>query len=146
MSNEKRPLGRGLDSLLGERPKQQGKTTLEINISDLNPSQYQPRQKMHKQTLEELSESIKQQGILQPLIARRRASGGYEIVLGERRWRAAQMAGLETVPVLVRELNNEEAAKIGLIENLQREDLNAMDLSRGLMRLQKEFNLSQEEL
>ena len=101
---------------------------------------------MYRDTLEELSESIKQQGVLQPLVARRLASGRYEIVVGERRWRAAQMAGLSTVPAVVRDLNNNETAKIALIENLQREDLNAMDQARGLQRLQKEFNLSQESL
>jgi ParB family chromosome partitioning protein len=101
---------------------------------------------MYRDTLEELAKSIKQQGVLQPLVARRLASGRYEIVVGERRWRAAQMAGLSTVPTIVRDLNNNETAKIALIENLQREDLNAMDQARGLQRLQKEFNLSQESL
>ena len=89
---------------------------------------------MYRDTLEELAESIKQQGVLQPLLARRLASGRYEIVVGERRWRAAQMAGLTTVPTVVRDLNNNETAKIALIENLQREDLNAMDQARGLQR------------
>ena len=101
---------------------------------------------MHKETLEELSKSIKSQGVLQPILARRRASGGFEIVVGERRWRASQLAGLKTIPTIIKDLNNNEAAKIGLIENLQREDLNAMDQARGLQRLQKEFNLSQQDL
>ena len=101
---------------------------------------------MYRDTLEELAQSIKQQGVLQPLVVRRLASGRYEIVVGERRWRAAQMAGLTTVPAVVRDLNNNETAKIALIENLQREDLNALDQARGLQRLQKEFNLSQESL
>ena len=101
---------------------------------------------MHKDTLEELSKSIKAQGVLQPILARKKASKGYEIVVGERRWRAAQLAGLKTIPTIVKELNNDEAAKIALIENLQREDLNAMDQARGLQRLQIEFNLSQQDL
>ena len=146
MGNDKRPLGKGLDSLLGER-----KTIAVGGISadpleDLVPGQFQSRKKMHKETLEELSKSIKSQGVLQPILARRRASGGFEIVVGERRWRASQLAGLKTIPTIIKDLNNNEAAKIGLIENLQREDLNAMDQARGLQRLQKEFNLSQQDL
>ena len=101
---------------------------------------------MHKSTLEELSQSIKEQGVLQPLIVRRLASGRFEIVVGERRWRASQLAGIATVPAIVKDLNNDETAKIALIENLQREDLNALDQARGLFRLQREFNLSQEDL
>ena len=146
MTKENSPLGKGLGSLLGDRPKQPVSGLTEISTEDLTPGQYQPRKKMYRDTLEELAKSIKQQGVLQPLVARRLASGRYEIVVGERRWRAAQMAGLSTVPTVVRDLNNSETAKIALIENLQREDLNAMDQARGLQRLQKEFNLSQESL
>jgi ParB family chromosome partitioning protein len=146
MTKDKTPLGKGLGSLLGDRPKQQNAGLTEIPTEDLTPGQYQPRKKMYRDTLEELAQSIKQQGVLQPLVVRRLASGRYEIVVGERRWRAAQMAGLTTVPAVVRDLNNNETAKIALIENLQREDLNALDQARGLQRLQKEFNLSQESL
>ena len=146
MTKDKTPLGKGLGSLLGDRPKQQNAGLTEIPTEDLTPGQYQPRKKMYRDTLEELAQSIKQQGVIQPLVVRRLASGRYEIVVGERRWRAAQMAGLTTVPAVVRDLNNNETAKIALIENLQREDLNALDQARGLQRLQKEFNLSQESL
>jgi len=146
MNEEKKSLGRGLDSLLGERPEKQPQGILQVPLEDLVPGQYQPRNKMHKDTLEELSKSIKAQGVLQPILARKKASKGYEIVVGERRWRAAQLAGLKTIPTIVKELNNDEAAKIALIENLQREDLNAMDQARGLQRLQIEFNLSQQDL
>ena len=146
MTKDNTPLGKGLGSLLGDRPKQQNAGLTEIPTEDLTPGQYQPRKKMYRDTLEELAQSIKQQGVLQPLVVRRLASGRYEIVVGERRWRAAQMAGLTTVPAVVRDLNNNETAKIALIENLQREDLNALDQARGLQRLQKEFNLSQESL
>ncbi|MBK69916.1 MAG: chromosome partitioning protein ParB [Euryarchaeota archaeon] len=146
MTDKKSGLGRGLDSLLGERPKGQDGGVSLIAIEDLSPGQFQPRKKMHRSTLEELSISIKEQGIIQPLVARRQASGRYEIVVGERRWRAAQMAGLKDVPVIIKNLDNHETAKIALIENLQREDLNALDQARGLQRLQKEFNLSQEAL
>jgi len=146
MNEEKKSLGRGLDSLLGERPERQQQGILQVPLEDLVPGQYQPRNKMHKDTLEELSKSIKAQGVLQPILARKKASKGYEIVVGERRWRAAQLVGLKTIPTIVKELNNDEAAKIALIENLQREDLNAMDQARGLQRLQIEFNLSQQDL
>ena len=146
MNKDKSSLGTGLDSLLGDRPKPEGVSVTQIPLDDLTPGQYQPRTKMHKTTLEELSQSIKEQGILQPLVVRSLASGRFEIVVGERRWRAAQLAGINSVPAIIRDWNNEETAKIALIENLQREDLNALDQARGLFRLQREFNLSQEEL
>ena len=146
MNKDKSSLGTGLDSLLGDRPKPEGLSVTQVSVDELAPGQYQPRTKMHKSTLEELSKSIKEQGVLQPLVVRRLASGRFEIVVGERRWRAAQMAGIDTVPAIIRDLNNDETAKIALIENLQREDLNALDQARGLLRLQREFNLSQEEL
>ena len=151
MTEEKKNLGTGLDSLLGgSRPSSQGPRSLgeihKIKLEDLTPGQYQPRTKMKRENLEELAESIKSEGVLQPIIVKSLASGRYEIVAGERRWRASKLAGLKLVPAIIRELNNDQTAKIALIENLQREDLNAMDLSRGLHRLQKEFNLSQEEL
>ena len=146
MSKDKSSLGTGLDSLLGDRPKAESLSVAQIALDDLTPGQYQPSSKMYKSTLEELSQSIKEQGVLQPLVVRRLASGRFEIVVGERRWRASQMAGLSTVPAIVKDLNNDETAKIALIENLQREDLNALDQARGLFRLQREFNLSQEDL
>ena len=146
MNKDKSSLGTGLDSLLGDRPKPEGVSVTQIPLDDLTPGQYQPRTKMHKSTLEELSQSIKEQGILQPLVVRRLASERFEIVVGERRWRAAQLAGINSVPAIIRDWNNEETAKIALIENLQREDLNALDQAKGLFRLQREFNLSQEQL
>ena len=146
MSKDKPSLGTGLDSLLGDRTKTDSPSVNDIAIEDLSPGQFQPRKKMYKSTLEELAESIKEQGVLQPLVVRRQASGRFEIVVGERRWRAAQIAGLSTVPAIVRELDNDESAKIALIENIQREDLNALDQARGRQRLQREFNLSQEAL
>lgn len=133
MSKDKSSLGTGLDSLLGNRPKSDSLAVSQISIEELTPGQYQPRSKLHKTTLEELSQSIKNQGVLQPLIVRRLASGRFEIVAGERRWRAAQIAGVNTVPAIIRDLNNDEAAKIALIENLQREDLNSLDQAKGLL-------------
>ena len=147
MNKEKTSLGRGLDSLLGERKAAPKNPSInELPTEQLTPGEFQPRTKMHKETLEELAESIKNQGVLQPLLVREKASGRYEIIAGERRWRAAQIAGLKSIPVSIKKVNNNDAAKIALVENLQREDLNAMDQSKGLKRLQVEFNLSQEEL
>ena len=145
MKDKKRALGRGLDALLGEAPNKK-ESILEVPLEELVPGQYQPRKKMHKNTLQELAKSIREQGVLQPILARKLASGSYEIVVGERRWRAASLAGIKSIPVLVKNINNDDAAKISLIENIQREDLNAMDQARGLLRLKMEFNLSQEEL
>ena len=146
MNKEKNPLGRGLDSLLGGNKEKSHQEIHQIKINSLEPGQFQPRSRMHKATLDELAESIKEQGVIQPIVVRKKASGTYEIVVGERRWRAAQSAGLESIPAIIKNLDNEEAAKMALIENLQREDLNAMDQARGLKRLQMEFNLSQEGL
>ena len=148
MKDKKKSLGTGLEALLGKDKKdeQEQGVVKEIQLNEITPSQYQPRKKMHKETLEELAQSIKQQGVLQPVLVRRQASGSYELVVGERRWRASQVAGLKTIPAIIKNLNNDESAKIALIENLQREDLNYMDQARGLHRLQTEFNLSQEDL
>ena len=148
MKDKKKSLGTGLEALLGKDKKDEREQGVvkEIQLNEITPSQYQPRKKMHKETLEELAQSIKQQGVLQPVLVRRQASGSYELVVGERRWRASQVAGLKTIPAIIKNLNNDESAKIALIENLQREDLNYMDQARGLHRLKTEFNLSQEEL
>ena len=148
MKDKKNSLGTGLEALLGKDKNEERERGVvkEIQLNEITPSQYQPRKKMHKETLEELAQSIKQQGVLQPVLVRRQASGSYELVVGERRWRASQVAGLKTIPAIIKNLNNDESAKIALIENLQREDLNYMDQARGLHRLKTEFNLSQEEL
>ena len=151
-------LGRGLASLfgdVGDGPKN-GEGVLgdynlksaDVPIEDVVPSSLQPRLEFDADQLAALSESIKTNGIIQPILVRRSPENKrkWEIVAGERRWRAAQIAGLSTVPAIVRELDNDESAKIALIENIQRADLNALDQARGLQRLQREFNLSQEAL
>jgi len=141
-------LGRGLDALLGggkgDAPAAPGELR-ELPISDLKPGKYQPRTRMDKAALEELAQSIKQRGIVQPILTREVLGGKFEIVAGERRWRAAQIAGLATVPVLVREIADDAALGIGLIENIQREDLNAMEEAAGIQRLIEEFKLTHEE-
>ena len=140
-------LGRGLDALLGgSRPASARDDSVlrEIAISDLSTGKYQPRTHMDEAALQDLAESIKSRGIVQPILVREIKVGKFEIVAGERRWRAAQIAGLATVPALVREIADEHALGIGLIENIQREDLNAIEEAAGIKRLIDEFKLTHE--
>jgi ParB family chromosome partitioning protein len=149
-------LGRGLEALLG--PKVDDKAAAQaaasegvpntLPLSEMVPGMYQPRTRMDEGALYELAESIKAQGIMQPILVRRLNEGAhagkYEIIAGERRSRAAKLAGLDTVPVLVRDVPNEAAAAMALIENIQREDLNPLEEAQGLQRLIKEFGLTHE--
>jgi ParB family transcriptional regulator, chromosome partitioning protein len=142
-------LGRGLDALLGggknDAPAKTEGELRDLPIGNLAPGKYQPRTRMDKAALEELAQSIKDRGIVQPILVRALGGGGkFEIVAGERRWRAAQIAGLTTVPALVREIADEHALGIGLIENIQREDLNAIEEAAGIKRLIDEFKLTHE--
>jgi ParB family transcriptional regulator, chromosome partitioning protein len=121
----------------------------EVGIDELQPGRYQPRLQLREESLAELAESIREQGVLQPLIVRALPFGSdkrYEIVAGERRWRAARLAGFTVVPVLVRELTDQSAAAVALIENLQREDLNPIDQARSMARIIEEFELTHEEI
>jgi ParB family chromosome partitioning protein len=140
-------LGRGLDALLGggkaSGPIAEG-VLREIPVGDLVPGKYQPRTRMDRAALEELAQSIKTRGIVQPILVRQITPGRFEIVAGERRWRAAQIAGMPTVPALVRDIPDEQALGIGLIENIQREDLNAIEEATGIKRLIDEFKLTHE--
>lgn len=161
MSTEKR-LGRGLDALLGthrhrvtqfEQETAGKAAALEIAVTELRPGRYQPRRIVSDESLAELADSIREQGVLQPLVVRAAAQvaegsnpKSYEIVAGERRWRAAQIAGLSTVPVVVRELDDQSALAVALIENLQREDLNPIDQAQSLSRLADEFALTHEQV
>lgn len=137
-------LGRGLDALLGAADEQPaaGETLATLSIEALQPGRYQPRTRMDQGALAELAESIKAQGVMQPILARPLGAGRYEIVAGERRWRAARLAGLTTVPALVREVPDRNALAIALIENLQREDLNPLEEAAGVKRLIEEFGLT----
>jgi len=145
-------LGRGLDALLGEAPKAadiapapaRARTSLPIEF--LRPSPNQPRRAFNEDAIGELAASIKARGLLQPILARPLGEGLYEIVAGERRWRAAQKAGLHDVPVIIRELTDEEAAEIALIENVQRVDLNPVEEARAYQRLSEVYGRSQEEI
>ncbi|MFZ2386394.1 MAG: ParB/RepB/Spo0J family partition protein [Polaromonas sp.] len=153
-------LGRGLEALLGPNAGESSDADnasssvtspglpASLRLSELVPGQYQPRTRMDEGALYELAESIKAQGIMQPILVRRLASGAndgkYEIIAGERRFRAAKLAGLDSVPVLVRDVPDEAAAAMSLIENIQREDLNPLEEAQGLQRLVKEFGLTHE--
>ena len=141
-------LGRGLDALLGGEAKRvAGDEELsQLAIGALRPGKYQPRTRMDEASLAELAASIKARGVIQPIVVRPLAPGQYEILAGERRWRAARIAGLDQVPSVVREVADEAALGIGLIENIQREDLNPLEEAQGLKRLIEEFKLTHEEV
>jgi len=151
-SLKKKGLGRGLDALLGgASPASTQKSAQQsLAIALLKPGKYQPRQAMNGQSLEELADSIRAQGIMQPLLVRPLArsstgSANYEIIAGERRFRAAQIAGLKEVPVLVRDVDDQAALAMALIENLQREDLTVLEEAQGIDRLIREFGLTHEQ-
>ena len=138
-------LGRGLDALLGGEDSAappQGDLRM-MKVAHLAPGKYQPRTQMDSESLQELADSIRAQGLMQPILARE-VTGGYEIIAGERRWRAAQLAGLTEIPVLVREVADDAVAAMALIENIQREDLNAIDEAHGLQRLIQEFGMTHD--
>lgn len=172
-SKNKKRLGRGLDSLFGgaeikveaisplstqsaqnqtnvNKVKDDGSQNTEnriwnIAIDKLKPGQFQPRKNFDKETLSELANSIKENGIIQPISVRKEKSGGYEILAGERRWRAAQMAGLHEVPAIIKTITDREALQVALIENIQREDLDPIEEAESYQRLIEEFSLSQQE-
>jgi ParB family chromosome partitioning protein len=137
-------LGKGLGALLPEFEQAESKALLYCGIEEIRPNRSQPRRHFDESKLQELTDSIKEKGILEPLIVRKVAEG-YELIVGERRWRAAQKAGLKEVPILVKEVEDREALELSLIENLQREDLNPIEEAEGLKRLIEE-GISQEEL
>jgi ParB family chromosome partitioning protein len=146
MTGKHKGLGRGLDALLGGGAKAKGDGELaELAIRTLRPGKYQPRTRMDQVSLAELADSIRVRGVIQPVIVRPVDDGGYEILAGERRWRAAQLAGLERIPAVIREVADDAALGIGLIENIQREDLNPIDRATGLKRLVDEFHLTHDE-
>ena len=155
MAVKKRGLGRGLDELLGsatantlqEQAVQADASELQhLSLNAVQPGKYQPRGDMDQASLEELAQSIKAQGVMQPIVVRLVAKNTYEIIAGERRWRAAKLAGLKTIPALVRDVSDEAAIAMALIENIQREDLNPIEEAVALQRLQKEFELTQQEV
>ena len=149
---KKRGLGRGLDALLGsndvsssDRGESLGTNLAEVAIDQIHPGQYQPRRNIRDEGIAELAASIKAQGLMQPIVLRHRAVGGYEIIAGERRWRAAQLAGLDRIPAVIKEVSDERAVAMALIENIQREDLNPLEEALALQRLSEEFHLTQQQ-
>ena len=142
-------LGRGLEALLGpsgdDSTRDMGEQVMTLPLGKLQAGKYQPRSRMDESSLMELAESIKSQGIMQPILVRPIGSGKYEIIAGERRFRASKLAGLEEVPVLVRAVPDESALAMALIENIQREDLNPLEEALGVQRLIREFNLTHED-
>jgi ParB family transcriptional regulator, chromosome partitioning protein len=152
MKNRPKGLGMGLEALLGPKvsdappsaPREDGEPSI-LKLSALQPGRYQPRTRMDEGSLYELAESIKSQGVMQPVLVRPLGSGRYEIIAGERRFRAARLAGLDEVPVLVKAVADEAAAVMALIENIQREDLNPLEEAQGLKRLVDEFHLTHEQ-
>jgi ParB family chromosome partitioning protein len=157
MATRKKGLGRGLDALLGsktagvttEAPAATGKATegdlRELPIDLLQRGQYQPRVDMHTESLDELAESIRSQGVVQPIVVRPVGNDKYEIIAGERRWRAAQLAGLQDIPAVVREVDDRAAIAMALIENIQRENLNPMEEANAIKRLIDEFELTHQQ-
>lgn len=158
MNNDKRKaLGRGLDSLLPSRPTippvampaqsvSSSTWAQEISIDTIDPNPYQTRRRINESALEELAESIRASGVVQPVVLRPAANGRYQLVAGERRWHASRRAGKMTIPAVVRQISNEQAMEITIIENLQREDLNPMEQARAFERLSREFGLTQEQI
>lgn len=149
MATKKRGLGRGLDALLAD-VSQEDKVSLDDSLQHfpldmIQPGKYQPRVDMSQESLEELADSIRAQGLVQPIVVRPVAEGKYEIVAGERRWRASRMAGLVDVPVLVRDVSDRSAIAMALIENIQRENLNPMEEANALFRLREEFEMTHQQ-
>jgi len=148
VATRRRSLGRGLDSLLPEPVEEvdTSRTPTELPLEQLHRSAHQPRRTIREEALEELAQSIRAQGVIEPVIVRPRAAGGYEIVAGERRWRAAQRAGLDNIPVVVRDVDDRQAMAMALIENIQREDLNALEEASALKGLLDEYGMTHDEL
>ncbi len=141
---QKKALGRGLQTLIpvGNAP---GRDEIEdVPLSLVSPNPFQPRRVFDEAEMEELANSVKAKGILQPILVRKLGDGGYELIVGERRWRAAKLAGLKKIPAIIRPATDAEAMEMALIENLQRKDLNPLEAARAYQRLMKEFGLTQE--
>lgn len=145
MAVRKGGLGKGLDALFVDNDTN-GTTILTLRISEIEPNKSQPRKDFDEAALADLADSIREHGVIQPLLVRPLTAGGYQLVAGERRWRASRMAGLSEVPVVVREIDDAETMEIALIENLQREDLNAVEESLGYKALMDQYCMTQEQI
>lgn len=141
-----RGLGKGLEALFEDSRDDSKSGVTTVRLSEIEPNLSQPRKQFDEEALSELADSISAHGVLQPLLIRPTSGGTYQIVAGERRWRAARLAGLTEVPALIREINDEEMDQLALIENLQREDLNAVETAQGYRRLMDKYGMTQEQL
>ena len=144
--SDKKALNRGLDALLGSTQGAQQRTIKEIQIAEISPGRFQPRQDFNEEKIAELSSSIKKHGVISPILVREVGLNAFEVIAGERRLRATKMAGLTSIPCLVDQKEDQNALEAALIENLQREDLNSVEEARGYDRLKREFGLTQEEV
>lgn len=139
-------LGKGLDALFMDNSiEEEAKSAVKLKLNDIEPNRAQPRKSFDEEALEELANSISTHGVIQPLLVRPLADGGYQLIAGERRWRASRMAGLTEVPVVIREMSDSEAMELALVENLQREDLNPIEEAQGLALLMETYGLTQEQ-
>ena len=145
MANKIGGLGRGLDALFAQNTLDDGLSTVTLPLDEIIPNKEQPRKQFDEEALADLSASIAQHGVLQPLLVRPMPDGSYQLVAGERRWRASRMAGLTEVPVVVRDMDEQESAELALIENLQREDLNPMEEAIGYRTLMESYGMTQEQ-
>ena len=145
MATKKGGLGKGLEALFAENAVEESGRAVTLPIADIEPNRGQPRKQFDDAALADLASSIAQHGVIQPLLVRPLPGGGYQLVAGERRWRASRMAGLSEVPAVVREMSEQEAAELALIENLQRQDLNPMEEAMGYQTLMETYGLTQEE-
>ena len=145
MSDNNKTLNRGLDALLGSKGTTK-RTVQEVGLEQINAGRFQPRENFNEESLNELTESIKKHGVLSPILVRELGLNKYEVIAGERRLRASLKAGLETIPCLIDQKKDQDALESALIENLQREDLNAVEEARGYDRLKREFGLTQDEV
>lgn len=139
-------LGKGLDAIFIENDTEDGNSTVTLKISEIEPNRDQPRKNFNEESLRELADSIALHGVLQPLLVRPIAGGGYQLVAGERRWRASRMAGISEVPVVIREMTDSEVTQLALIENLQREDLNSVEEALGYKSLIDSHGFTQDEV
>ena len=145
MAMKKGGLGKGLDTLFNENATD-SKEAIKVKLNEIEPNREQPRQDFDEEALNELADSIKRHGLLQPIIVRPLSNGSYQIIAGERRWRACRLAELTEVPVIVKELDDRAFMEIALIENLQREDLNAVEEAMGYRTLMDQYGLTQEQV
>lgn len=143
---KQRGLGKGLDALFVDNSTADSSGTVTLKLTEIEPNRAQPRKDFNEEALAQLADSIRTHGVIQPLLVRPKANGSYQLIAGERRWRAARMAGLSEVPVVIREMENSEAAELSLIENLQREDLNPMEEALGYQELMEQYGMTQEQV